>query len=133
MLADRETALIADMTRRVFIVEDDEAVRDSLRMLLEAARFTTVGFATGEAFLRFHEVEPCDCVILDLNLPGKNGFDVLAALSELQATVPVVVVTGESTRLERAALADGAVAFLAKPVDGDDLLAVLERAIGPPR
>ena len=120
------------MALRVFIVEDDEAVRDSLQVLLDASGFATVGFEAGDTFLQMHEVAPCDCVILDLNLPGKiTGLEVLAELSEPGSIVPVVIVTGEYFPAPtQAYLKDKAFAYLEKPVPTEELLAVLRHATG---
>ena len=71
-----------------------------------------------------------DLVILDLHMPGMSGADVQRALAMRDAPIPVVVLTGNDTPANRArSLADGARAFLTKPVDGEELLQALQRSL----
>ena len=118
----------------VYVVDDDEAVRDSLMALLEPEGFLIHAFSSVDEFLsELEENTPENaagaCVLLDLNMPGKGGIDLLATLAERDCGLPIVVLTGnidEKTRLR--ALQSGAVAFLEKPVDADRLIETLRNS-----
>jgi FixJ family two-component response regulator len=108
----------------VAIVDDELAVRRALQRLLGTAGFETRPFASGAEFM--DALEGVDCLILDLHLPGMSGFDVQKALARQGSHIPVVVLTGNDTPANRArSLADGACAYLTKPVDVDELLQTL--------
>lgn len=109
----------------VIAVLDDEApVRRALQRLLKAAGFDVRLFATGPDLMA--HLDDIDCLILDLHLPGMSGFDVQEALAQRRSTLPVVVLTGNDTPANRArSLANGARAFLLKPVDDKVLLDAL--------
>jgi two-component system, LuxR family, response regulator FixJ len=113
----------------IFIVDDDDATRDSLRLLVECEGFEAQDFASGRAFLDTARPADGDCLILDLNMPQMNGFDVLAELRRRGAGTPVVIVTAwpDSATKKRAAAA-GAIAFLEKPLAAEELLAVVRQA-----
>ena len=108
----------------VAVVDDEQPVRRALQRLLRASGFDVRLFATGSDFMS--HLEGIDCVILDLHLPGMSGFEVQEALTERGASVPVVVLTGNDTPANRArSLANGARAYLCKPVDDKVLLEAL--------
>ena len=105
----------------VAIVDDEPGVRRALGRLLSLSGYEARPFATGSEFLE--HLDGIDCVILDLHLPGMSGFDVQKALAIRDASMPVVVLTGNDTPANRArSLAAGARAYLTKPVDDEELL-----------
>src|SRR5271166_3321644 len=107
----------------IFIVDDDAATRDSLRLLLDAEGFDAREFAAGRLFLNGVRPADGDCLILDLNMPGMNGFDVLAELRRRGAGLPVIIVTAHADAATRSrAAAGGALAVLEKPHRASDLL-----------
>jgi two-component system, LuxR family, response regulator FixJ len=118
----------------IFIVDDDAPTRDSLRLLFEAEGLASYQFAGGRPFLDGARPADGDCLILDLNMPGISGFEVLAELRRRGDGLPVIIVTGHadaSTR--RRAVARGALAVLEKPHRACELLALVRRALaGPP-
>ena len=115
------TALIA-------IVDDDDAVRDSLALLLRLHGFATREFASGEAFLKWAGTEPADCVLLDLRMAGLSGIDVQAELARRRLGWPIVMLTAHGdVATTRAALKGGAFDFIEKPFD-DELLVQTIRA-----
>ena len=124
------------VTRRVegtiYIVDDDPGVRDGLRRLLETYGYTVHAFATGPEFLVFQPHAEQACVLLDLGLPGMDGFAVLKSLRAAGRDVPVITMTAQPDREVRArALAAGAASFIAKPFPSGQLLAMVKRALRP--
>jgi FixJ family two-component response regulator len=113
----------------IFIVDDDDATRDSLRLLVESEGFEARDFASGRRFLDTVVSVRGDCLILDINMPGMNGFDVLKELRQRGDMVPVIFVTAwpdPATRSRAGAV--GAVALLEKPHGADEFLALLRQA-----
>jgi two-component system response regulator FixJ len=115
----------------IFIVDDDDATRDSLRLLLEAEGFEAREFAAGRVFLDGVSPADGDCLILDINMPGMNGFEVLAELRRRGESLPVIVVTARADAATRSrAEAGGAFAVVEKPHRACKLLALLRNALG---
>ena len=116
----------------IHIVDDDPAVRDSLKLFLETRGYEVEAFESGAKLLGdgAHRAE-VKCLILDVNLPGDNGFDVLAKLRQNGSTVPAIFVSahGSSATRARAQRAQAA-AFFDKPVPPSELLAAIAKATG---
>lgn len=115
-------------TRSVIaIVEDEEPIRKALRRLLRSAGLDVETFPSGVAFLDSLSIRRPDCIVLDLHMPGVNGFEVQARLAESGVTVPVVIITGhDSDETRDRALAGFPVAYLRKPVNDQVLLDAIE-------
>ena len=114
--------------RRIAIVDDDPSLCRALARLLRLNGFAVDAFASGEEFLESLAEQTPSCLILDLQMPGLTGFDVLARLSADMSPIPVVTITGFDSHSARArALAGGAAVYLCKPVGEDALLAAIER------
>jgi FixJ family two-component response regulator len=112
------------------VVDDDADVRTALTRLVSSAGFAVETFATGAAFLQSVEDHEPDCVLLDLHMPGANGFEVQGALAPGHATVPIIIITAHDTPESRArAIGLGAKGYLCKPVDDEALLAAIGIAI----
>ncbi len=119
----------ATHTPLVAVVDDDDAVRDSLALLLRMHDCLTREFASGEAFLAWAGTEPVDCVLLDLKLGGMSGLDVQAALAERGLAWPIVMLTAHGdVATTRAALKGGAFDFIEKPFDDAVLLGTIRAA-----
>jgi two-component system, LuxR family, response regulator FixJ len=115
----------------IFIVDDDAATRDSLRLLLETEGFETQEFAGGRLFLNGARPAGGDCLILDVTMPDMNGLDVLEELRRRGDALPAIIVTAHADRTARArANTAGAIALLEKPHSADELLALVHRALG---
>ena len=106
--------------------DDEPEMRKALRRLLTCRGFGVEEYDCGEDLLAAVGSRPPDCLLLDLHLPGINGFDVLEAFRSRQIPVPIIVITAhdESDTAERAREL-GASAYLKKPVDRDALLSAI--------
>jgi two-component system response regulator FixJ len=107
----------------VFVVDDHGGIRKSLRFLIESAGLQTEGYASAEAFLDNYQPFRVGCLVLDVQMPGMTGLQLLEELAEKGDYRPAVVITGHGdvTTAVRAMKA-GAVDFLQKPFDDEDLL-----------
>lgn len=116
----------------ISIIDDDEAVRIALRLLLLSFGWSAMAYASGREFLDSIERGLPDCLLLDLNMPGMNGAELQEALCSLGVEVPVVIITGQKDHylIERARAA-GASALLYKPVHDEDLKTCIERVLAP--
>ena len=115
----------------IFIVDDDAATRDSLQLLLEAHGFEARELADGRTFLDGERPTDGDCLILDLTMPGMNGFEVLAELRRRGDSLPVIIVTAHADPATRSrASASGAFGLVEKPHRASELLALVRRALG---
>ncbi|MBI2959328.1 MAG: response regulator transcription factor [Betaproteobacteria bacterium] len=113
----------------VYIVDDEPAVRESLALLLRLHGFVSRGFASGEEFLSACAPGWAGCVLLDLRMPGMSGLALQAAMADRGITLPVVVVTAHGdVAAARAMLKAGALDFLEKPLDKNQLLAAVRAA-----
>ena len=114
----------------VAIVDDDASLRSALARLLRTVGWRTVTFASAEAFLHTDPQMPLDCLVLDVWLPGMNGVALLEHLGTLGSTLPVILITGrDDVQMRRRAAQLGAVAYLHKPLDEQDLLLALQRGL----
>ena len=115
---------------RIYVVDDDEAVRDSLSMLLETAGHEVRSFATGESFLAACNDQCEGCVILDVHMPDLDGAAVYRALQARGRHPPVIFLTAYGTiPLSVQAIKSGALDYLTKPVDGTLLLERVQEAL----
>jgi FixJ family two-component response regulator len=114
----------------VAIVDDDELFRRSVERLVRSAGFNVETFGSAEDFLEQGNLERTACAILDMKLPGMNGFELQRRLSTRPRPMPIVFVSAHDDAVIRAkTLGAGAVAFLRKPFDDNALLDALDRAM----
>jgi FixJ family two-component response regulator len=114
----------------ITIVDDDDALRNSLDDLLQSVGFRVQGFASAEAFLQANHAPETACLILDVRLPGMHGLELQRQLVAAHWGMPIIFVTAYADDDVRArALAAGAVAFLYKPCREEDLLHAIEAAL----
>ena len=117
--------------RLVGVVDDDAAVRDSLRFLLEAAGFSVLTFQSAEQFLAATDQDGIDCLLLDHHMPQVTGLELLRRLRRAGWELPVALMTGSpSAQLMRRALELGAVAVLEKPLTDQALFQFVGDATG---
>lgn len=118
------------MSQTVFIVDDDEAMRDALAELLEMVGMQVETYPDGPAFLAAYAKDRPGCLVLDMAMPGMSGLEVQAELSARGLTIPVIFLTGHGDiPLAVRALQAGAVDFLEKPIMGDTLIERVRRAL----
>ncbi len=124
---------LAEAAPTVFVVDDDEGLRDAMATLLEAAGLACETYADAASFLDGlvdWRPESCACLVLDLRLPGPSGLDVQERLNACGIDIPVVFVTGYGDLPSAVrAMKGGAVDFLAKPFDAEVLLARIREAL----
>ncbi len=114
----------------VHVIDDDEALRDSLIFLLRTAEIEARSYASAAAFLDALPLKGVTCVITDVRMPGLSGIDLLRRVKELGIEVPVIVITGHGdVPLAVAAMRYGAVDFLEKPFDDEILLRSVRAAL----
>jgi FixJ family two-component response regulator len=118
------------MQSSVFVVDEDVAVRDGLREMLEAHAFRVIEFATAEEFVQRYSPDQPGCLLLDLQLPGMSGTDLQDTLLAKDIHVPIIFLTGNGDISSSVrALKAGAVDFLEKPPEKDVLLERLRAAL----
>jgi two-component system response regulator FixJ len=114
----------------VYVVDDDQAVRDGLKALLTVSGYQVEPFDSAESFLAAIDRGATGCAILDIRMPGMNGLELQRELKRRSMALPVVIVTGHGdVPLAVAALKAGAVDFIEKPFDSDALLSSIEEAL----
>lgn len=120
---------LPDQSPLVYLVDDDDAVRDALALLLRSVGLRSAGFGDPQQFLAQLAPQTIGCVVLDIRMPRISGLDVLARLAEA-SDLPVVMLTGHANvDLCRRAFKGGAMEFLQKPVDDDIFLDAVQTAV----
>ena len=118
----------------IYLVDDDEALRDSLVWLLESQGFKVEAFASAEAFLRVWRPEFNGCLLLDVRMPGMSGLELHERLRAHYCTLPVIFITGHGdVPMAVAALKKGAFHFIEKPFNDHDLVDLVEKALAADR
>lgn len=114
----------------VFIIDDDDAVRDALSLLIEAEGLMARTYASADEFVAALEPSQHGCVIADVRMPGMNGIELLQYLQTRNILIPVIIVTGHGDLpMAVAALRGGAADFFEKPFDDKLLLASLQESL----
>lgn len=107
----------------VFIVDDDEAIRDALSWLLQSRGVEAQGFESAETFLNLWTPDMGGCLLLDIRMSGMSGLDLFDRLREVQARLPVIFLTGHGdVPMAVGALKKGARDFVEKPFNDNDLV-----------
>ena len=117
--------------RVVWVVDDVESVRKSIAAVLETADFSVRDYPSASAFLADYSPGTRGCLVVDYNMPEMTGLELLQKLKADRSAPPTIVITGHGNKaLEERLLEAGALAMLDKPVDADELIARIERALG---
>src|SRR5271167_1114458 len=116
--------------RRVYVIDDDAAMRDSLNFLLDAANFEVTLFDSAMKFLDALAGLDFGCVVSDVRMPGIDGIELLQQMKALNSRFPIVIITGHGdVPLAVEAMKLGAVDFLEKPFEDDRLIGMIDAAI----
>lgn len=114
----------------IYVIDDDDAVRESLEFLLKTAGIAVRGFDSAKAFLEVLPQLRSGCIVTDVRMPDVTGIDLLRKVKEMKIDLPVIVITGHGDiSLAVEAMKIGAVDFLEKPFDDDQLLASVRSAL----
>lgn len=114
----------------IALIEDDGAVLDSMRQLLERRGLGVSCFNSAEAFLGSLGTEPPACIVSDVRMPGLSGIELQKRLKAQGCKAPVILITGHGDiSMAVAAMRDGALDFIEKPYDADRLIASIETAV----
>ncbi|MFW9620590.1 MAG: response regulator transcription factor [Macromonas sp.] len=114
----------------VYVVDDDEAVRDSLQWLLEGQDYRVRTFESAEAFLSRYEAREVACLIADIRMDGMSGMELQDRLLERQSPLPIVFITGHGdVPMAVESMKKGALDFIQKPFDEAQLLGLVERML----
>jgi two-component system, LuxR family, response regulator FixJ len=115
---------------KVYVIDDDEAMRDSLHFLLDSSGFDVVLFESAQNFLDALPKLALGCVVSDVRMPGVDGIELLKRMKALHSALPVIIMTGHGdVPLAVQAMKLGAVDFLEKPFEDDQLITMIETAI----
>ncbi len=119
-----------ELTPTIFIVDDDASVRKSLSRLLDSLGFSTETFASADEFLKREHYEGVGCIVLDVRMPGLSGMDLQDELNKADYSMPIIFITGHGNiPMSVRAMKKGAVDFLPKPFDEQELVDALKKAI----
>lgn len=126
--------IATDVRSAVFIVDDDASIRDSVRSLLKAVGFHAQAFGSTEEFMKTERADVPSCLVLDVRLPGKNGLDFQDEMERAGLQIPIIFITAHGDMpMTLRAMKAGAVEFLSKPFQKEDLLAAIEQALARDR
>ncbi len=121
---------MSDSNRTVLIVDDDDAVRDSLGFLMKSIGIESRGFASAIDFLEFYDEKVAGCLVLDIRMPGMSGLELQDRLNEMNAILPIIFITGHGdVPMAVEALKKGAVDFIQKPFRDQDLIDRINHAL----
>jgi FixJ family two-component response regulator len=114
----------------VHVVDDDEAVRSSLKLLLKSAGLSTRAYSSAAEFLAAYEDDRPGCLVLDIRMPGMNGLELQDELNRRGAMIPVIFITGHGdVPMAVEAMQRGAMDFLQKPFRDEDLIDRVRKAL----
>jgi two-component system response regulator FixJ len=114
----------------VFVIDDDEAARDSLVYLMRTGGLASRAFASAREFLDQLHASHSGCIITDVRMPGMDGMALIEALDEIGCRMPIIVVTGHAdVSLAVKAMKSGVTDFIEKPFESDTILSAVHRAL----
>jgi two-component system response regulator FixJ len=123
-----------ERTPLVFVVDDDEAVRSSLRLLLKSVGLSASALASAQEFLNTYDPSQPACLVLDVRMPGMSGLELQQELNLRGAVIPVIFITGHGDiPMAVEAMQHGAFDFLQKPFRDQDLIDRIQRALAKDR
>jgi FixJ family two-component response regulator len=121
---------MTDISPIVFVVDDDQAVLKGLTRVLRSAGLEVAPFSSPRKFLEQYDPKAAGCLVLDVAMPGLNGLELQEALTAIGSAIPIIFLTGRGDiPMSVQAMKGGAVDFLTKPLDDDDLLKAVAVAL----
>ena len=114
----------------VLVIDDDPAMRSSLKFALEVEGFAVRVYPTGSDLLNEEEMPESGCLVTDYNLPGMNGLDLLARLRERKISLPAILITTHPSAAVRSRAASAGVRLIEKPLLSDALFQSIRAALG---
>ncbi|HET8849499.1 MAG TPA: response regulator FixJ [Marinobacter sp.] len=121
---------MTDIQQTVYVVEDDEAVRDSLELLLKSDGKPVKAYESANAFLKDYSDKMAGCIVLDIRMPGMDGMELQKKLNDKHSILPIIFVTGHGdVPMAVDAMKEGAVDFIQKPYREEALLEKIEAAL----
>jgi len=121
---------MSELTQTIYVVDDDEAMRDSMSWLLEGEAYRVACFDSGESFLKARRDDMRGCIVLDVRMPEMSGLELHERLDGLGSQLPIIFVTGHGdVPMAVSALQRGACDFIEKPFHNEDLLSRIRRAL----
>ncbi len=114
----------------VYVIDDDDSIRDAIEMLLQSANMNVQTFKTGEKFLQINHQNQRSCIISDLKMKGMDGFDLCENLHKEGINIPLIFLTAfDSKEYRKHAREIGAAGYLSKPVDDQALIDTIHWAL----
>jgi len=114
----------------VFVIDDDESIRESLKSLIRSVGLKVETFASAQEFLQSERPDVAACLILDVRMPGLSGLELQRELTEASIHIPIIFITGHGDiPMSVRAMKAGAVEFLTKPFRDQDLLDAIQQAL----
>ena len=121
---------MSDTGSKVFVVDDDEAVRKSLRLLFKTIGIEAITFASGDEFLHDYDADWQGCIVLDIRMPGTSGLEVQKILQDRGNTMPIIFITGHGdVPMAVEAMQRGAFDFVQKPFRDQELMDRVSQAL----
>ena len=119
-----------NVTDMVFVIDDDESIREALKSLIRSVGLSVKTFASAQEFLQSPRPDVPSCLILDVRMPGLSGLDLQRDLAEANIHIPIIFITGHGDiPMSVRAMKAGAVEFLTKPFRDQDLLDAIQQAL----
>lgn len=119
-----------DKSQQVYLIDDDDAVRDSMSMLLESSDLPCHSFTSADEFFDYYDGTQRGCLVLDIRMPGMTGLELQQQLKTKESTLPIIFITGHGdVPMAVEAMRHGAADFLRKPVQEQDFLDRVQQAL----
>ena len=116
----------------ISIIDDDDSVRRTTALLIESFGFRAAAFESAQGFLKSGQLHDTSCLIVDVQMPGKNGLQLQSHLAAAGCGIPIIFITAYDDKdSRRRAMQAGAVAFLGKPFSGEQLLQAIRSTLRP--
>lgn len=113
----------------VYVIDDNKAVRDAIRVLLELEGFRIIDFASALEFVQRQRERGRGCIVTDIEMPGMNGLQLVEAVRARDKCIPILVITGKPTAAVRTAVEEANARLLVKPFIPEELLTFVRNAL----